>query len=176
VALYLIAAYLCLRAARRAPDLGDQSVRGRTAFFWIACSTLLVILGINKQLDLQTLLTNIGRAVAREGGWYEQRREVQRAFVKGLLLASGGVFLVCGVLMRRALRRLWPALAGIILLAAFVLVRAVSFYHVDHVLSGRLAGVKVRTLMELGGIACVGMSALLNAVRPRQAREKRPSA
>jgi len=34
-------------------------------------------LGINKQLDLQTALTEAGRVLARYQGWYEQRQFVQ---------------------------------------------------------------------------------------------------
>ena len=32
---------------------------------------LLLLLGINKQLDLQTLLKDVGRRMAKANGWYE---------------------------------------------------------------------------------------------------------
>ena len=47
---------------------------------------MLIVLGINKQLDFQTLLTEIGRKIAHAQGWYEQRQEVQVIFVSLLML------------------------------------------------------------------------------------------
>src|SRR5512145_1767020 len=47
----------------------------RQAFlFWCACGVFLTALGINKQLDLQSLFTEMGRQVAKAQGWIEQRR------------------------------------------------------------------------------------------------------
>ena len=48
---------------------------------WFGLSILLLVLGINKQLDLQTLLTALGREIAQENGLYESRREIQLIFV-----------------------------------------------------------------------------------------------
>src|SRR4051812_28194527 len=59
---YLGAAYLCWRAA--ANSLTGQKVR----LFWIALAGTLLALGINKQLDLQTELTFIGKDFAKATG------------------------------------------------------------------------------------------------------------
>jgi hypothetical protein len=44
----------------------------------------LFALGINKQLDLQTALTELGRVLALSQGWYEQRQVVQFWFIAAL--------------------------------------------------------------------------------------------
>src|SRR5450631_116329 len=40
-------------------------------YTWRAVSILFLALGINKQLDLQTALTELGRVLAYDQGWYE---------------------------------------------------------------------------------------------------------
>ena len=49
--------------------------------FWLTLALLLLFLGINKQLDLQTLLNDIGRRKARAEGWYGNRRYYQTMFI-----------------------------------------------------------------------------------------------
>jgi hypothetical protein len=66
VAAYAAAAVLAWRNAGAAR---------RTAVphsFWIALTALMLALGINKQLDLQTWLSQAGRDLAIAQGWWEQ--------------------------------------------------------------------------------------------------------
>jgi hypothetical protein len=51
---------------------------------------MLFLLGVNKQLDLQTLLGDVGRSVSTAQGWYDKRRAVQAVFV--LVFA-----IICGI-------------------------------------------------------------------------------
>src|SRR3954468_15751872 len=62
VVAYFAAALACGRTA--------AAKGGRPTPFWSLLSLLLVFLGFNKQLDLQSVLTEIGRRLAREQGWY----------------------------------------------------------------------------------------------------------
>ena len=63
--------------------------------FWFMTAVLLVFLSVNELLDLQTLLTAIGRQYAVKDGWYEERRQVQYLFIVGLsgLAAVAGAFM-----------------------------------------------------------------------------------
>src|SRR2546423_5657387 len=74
VVAYFVAAYFCWRASRN--GLHGRKVR----WFWTGLTALLVFLGFNKQLDLQTALTFIGKDFAKATGWYENRRVVQVFF------------------------------------------------------------------------------------------------
>ena len=91
----------------------------------------LLLLGINKQIDLQSLLTVEGRRLAEGEGWFSQRRMVQGLFV----LALGGIaLLTASVLVKRSKdwsRAARSALVGLALIALFVLVRAALFYHLN---------------------------------------------
>jgi len=131
----------------------------RMSALWKALAIGLLLLGINKQLDLQTALTEMGRIMAHGEGWYERRRRVQVDFIIGVILA--GVWLLRSVLLLAGenLPRLGLALVGAVFLCCFIAIRASSFHHVDILLGTYLGGVKINWLMELGGIALVGLGA-----------------
>ncbi len=167
VAAYLSAAWASGHAfvagRGRAHDGWRQSPR-----FWLALCVLLVILGINKQLDFQTALTQIGRRLAFEQGWYDSRRGVQLGFIIGVA-AIGLAFIGLVILTAaRAPRDRLLALAGMVFLAVFVVIRASSFHHVDQFLGLSVAGLKWNAILELSGIACVGLAAVWSHGRPRQ--------
>ena len=56
---------------------------------WNALAVGLLLLGINKQLDLQTALTELGKILAARQGWYEHRQRVQIDFIIGVVLVGG---------------------------------------------------------------------------------------
>jgi hypothetical protein len=136
----------------------------RVSFEWTVWRVLLVCmlaLGINKQLDLQTALTEGGRILAHQQGWYENRYEVQKMFIAALCGAAVTGCIAVAVLAYQmpGLTRL--ALCGFIVLAAFVLIRAASFHHVDILLSQSTFGLKYNWILEIGGILLVLLSASL---------------
>lgn len=195
VVAYLWAAYLCFSVHRTWLASAGPTIRWRTwgpialallgqrrrlaalpgavrmSALWQALAVGLLLLGINKQLDLQTALTEIGRILAAKQGWYERRQRVEVDFIIGVVLV--GLWLICSVLLLagRNLPRLGVALVGIVFLCCFVAIRASSFHHVDRLLGANLGGLKINWIMELGGIALVGFGAYaerraLNRARP----------
>ncbi len=161
VAAYFVAAAGCALAARREPRLSptDHVGAARLSRFWLVLAVLLVALGINKQLDLQTFVTQVGRDLVRRWGLYQDRRGLQAGFI-------GAVALTCLLGLagfswaaRRRPRTRWSVLAGMIFILGFVTVRAASFHHVDAFLAARIGGMKWNWILELGGIAVVVASA-----------------
>jgi hypothetical protein len=148
---------LALLGQRRRLAVLPEAIR--MSALWRALAIGLLLLGINKQLDLQTALTEMGRIVAHSQGWYERRERVQVRFIAGVVLV--GVWLIGSVLVLagRNLPRLGLALVGIVFLCCFVAIRASSFHHVDRLLGADLGGLKINWVMELGGIALVGLGA-----------------
>ena len=147
VAAYALAAFCCWRASRRGPT--------RERRFWLLLTGVMAFLGLNKQLDLQTLFTDIGRFEARAHGWYEQRHEYQVAFIGAAAIL---VLVVIVTLLRRARGASGPvrgAVVGLGLLLLFVLVRASSFHKVDWLITRDFGGFRANHVMELGGIAIV---------------------
>lgn len=172
---YLLAAHACRRAylRARAAALAGASAERRVAWLWAGLGAFLLALGVNKQLDLQSLLTEVGRGLAYEYGWYEERRAVQRAFIMGVAIAACLIGLALLALARGHIARLLPALGGAVFLLAFVLVRASSFHRMDALIAADLFGLRLNWVLELGGILCTGASASRDQPRiPRREAER----
>ena len=153
VILYVLTSVSCWRAARKVGARDINTLHERRG--WQFISVLFLALGINKQLDLQSALTEAGRVVANIQGWYAQRALVQLAFivVVAIICTIAGIALVIWARRARLPARL--ALIGTILVLCFVLVRAASFHHVDRFISTEFLGLRWNWILEMGGIAVV---------------------
>jgi hypothetical protein len=175
VAAYFLAALACGLAARREPlPDGTRRPRARPSRFWLTLAGLVLALGINKQLDLQSLITQIGRDVTRAWGVYSQRRPLQLGFIVAVATACGAALGGMFWAARRTFKRRWPAIAGIVFILGFVVIRAASFHHVDLFLAARLGGMKWNWILELGGIAVVSVAAVRVVLEP-PGRPPRPA-
>lgn len=164
VAAYAAGALLAFAAA------GRGTHRERT--FWIGVAIALVLLGVNKQLDLQTDITTLGRAAALSEGWYGDRRDAQGAFILLIALVAAGCGVLLWVWLRRAATTVKVAAAGLLVLLAFILIRAASFHHIDYWVTVSVAGLRSGWWLELLGIAIIGVAAAAYRSRAdRSARE-----
>ncbi|RYD35572.1 MAG: hypothetical protein EOP85_18895 [Verrucomicrobiaceae bacterium] len=174
-----------LNRIRWRPEIGDPSLMGWFTVFayvavavlagyvwyrrkeriWLLVMLVMLALGINKQFDLQSLFTDIGRVISREQGWFKQRREVQKWFVLGVM--SGAALLGGWVFWR--FHAYWKKHlllgAGLLFLGTFIVVRAISFHHFDMILRLNFGGVRMNWMLELGGISLVGLAALREVMR-----------
>lgn len=160
---YFVTAFLVQRVLSHRPRRSGSERLGSGTddayHFWLFTFALMVLLGINKQLDLQSLITAVGRDFARSQGWYENRRSVQWIFVVGLGAAALASVMSILFLQRRVIWRAKGAFFGLTLLAAFIILRAAKFHHVE------LLGAWVANrswVLELGGIALVALSAMFH--------------
>lgn len=161
---YFVAAWLCRRASTR-----EAENRARLATVWLCLAGLLVLLGINKQLDFQLWLNALGRQLAIAQGWHAYRFYVQLAFF--ILFAAAVIvgFLLLLRLARGHLKQIRLALFGTALLAVFVLVRAVSFDVLD--LRVDVAGMKLHEILEAAGVVLVAFSAAIVGPAESEPRE-----
>jgi hypothetical protein len=161
VAVYLAAS---LAAARAAFALfGIDAATRRERVFWGISAGMMLLFAVNKQLDLQSLLTMVARCHAQLSGWYDMRRTVQEAFI--LIVGSGGLVALglMALLLRGILGRVWPALVGLGFVCVFVVVRAASFHHVDILLGSEVLGIRLNWALELPGPMLVALVALYRA-------------
>ncbi|MGZ8900755.1 MAG: hypothetical protein ACXW3Z_11720 [Limisphaerales bacterium] len=164
VVAYFGAAYLCGRELMKARRINGP--REKT-FFWATLTILLVFLGFNKQLDLQTLLTLTARRIAIAQGWYEKRRIVQIVFVS--VVGIAGVFTILAMrLLVWKHRDLRLPLIGFVVLLVFVVARAASFHHIDQLINFRMGWVRMNWVLELGAIALVAWGALIARKQSRE--------
>jgi len=148
VAAYAAAAIL----AARAWWLGQGRV-------WLLVAIGMFALCINKQLDLQSLVTDIGRVAAWHEGWYQKRREYQKWFVIGTAAVCG----ITGLFVVIRYHKFWMhhklLAAGGIFLITFIAVRMISFHHFDSFLKTSMMGMKMNWVLELTGISLVAAAA-----------------
>lgn len=177
VASYLIVAAGCawaLHVARVGAQMAERyriknrRAHGRTSayrasfLFWAMLTLWFVILGVNKRFDLETWLTEFGRQIALDHGWYDARWQLQEMLVVGIVLGGVSVLATLLCLTRSLLPRHVLAFVGTALLGCFVLARTLSFHHLDDILAIELLGLRLRSLAELTGIICVGICAVMN--------------
>ena len=163
VVAYFLAALLLWVQWRQAPVLYQEHLRThRLLLLFFAVS--MFALGINKQLDLQTWLTNVGRDISKAQGWWENRRVAQAIVLAGIMACGGGLMLVIlragGVLKVHRL-----AMFGFLVLVVFVIIRASSFFQMDRLINFRVLGFRMNWFFELTGIGIIGASALRALVR-----------
>ncbi|MCC6694585.1 MAG: hypothetical protein IT365_03040 [Candidatus Hydrogenedentes bacterium] len=152
---YLASAVSCAAVAIRDALRQPRPATRHTWRFWVILSAMLLLLGLNKQLDLQTWLWLAGRSIAREQGWYEQRRWVQVAFTAGI--AISGIVLLAALFKFSYLGhgRYLVALTGVTFLVCFIVIRTISIENVDRFLGIPVGPMNVNRLLEAAGIVLV---------------------
>lgn len=158
VAVYATCALAALQLSIRNPFHGPGAWRER--LFWGGICVFMICLAVNKQLDLQTLMTVIGRCHAKLNGWYEQRQTMQRGFIKALALGALLLALATAWFLRASLRRNALAVLGLALVLGFVVIRAVGFHDVDKLISTELMSIRLNWIFELSGLVLILLSAL----------------
>ena len=149
VAAYALAAILAAGVWRR-----------RKEKIWLLVALGMAGLCVNKQLDLQSLFTDLGRVASYHGGWFEQRRIYQKWFVLGVV-AGAGIFGTWFIWRYNAfLVRHKLLTAGGFFMLTFVVVRAISFHHFDSFLKDEVLGVKMNWALELSGIFLISLAAV----------------
>jgi len=126
---------------------------------------MTLLLGLNKQLDLQLLLTRVGKRLVYGLGLYDFRWAF-RIGVFFLTLVVGGVAVLYGVrTLRHASSHLRWAFMGLAIVLLYITIRAALFQHV----SSRLAG-PLSLQLEPLGLAVTTLAAWLFVRTHRRTR------
>ena len=136
---------------------------------WFIIGAALLLLGLNKQLDLQDLLRQAGRELALAQGWYAQRRIVQFGFVAllGVVVLAGAA--VVAAKWRNRLPGDPLVWTGILLVGGYVVLRTLTFEHVTETAGLRLGDYAFARVAELAGAVCIGWAAFRAGKRIRPA-------
>jgi hypothetical protein len=127
--------------------------------FAIVMTGLLLFLGLIKNFNLLSAVTEIGRLVAEKGGWLESRRLFQLAMM--LLVIFGLVIVFVRAARKKSFVQLWKnhalELVCLTYLCVFVLLRAISLHQYGVLLSREVFGIRVNWIAELAGIYALGI-------------------
>lgn len=164
---YLFTSLLCFHASERCRQPSRAIRSGSHLAFarrlWLSLFLAFLFLGINKQLDLQLLLTQTGRHIAHQFGWFAERRKFQAVFVAGLGLFSISMLFVFAAVFRFSAKAERFALVGAAAILGYVLIRASTIHHCNTFLFNQLIGKQLIWILEICGIGLVSFAALLRS-------------
>jgi hypothetical protein len=149
---YMVAFIIAIAVARQPHR--DQLV-------WKILAFALLFMGINKQLDLQSLAAAVGRATFKAHGLYEGRRAFQFAAIIVVLVTALIGLVIFYFVVRDATRGTRLAALGMALMVGFVGMRAITLEHVDAMLNLTFGGVRFNHVLENGAIAVTEAGAVL---------------
>ena len=160
VVAYFITALIALRIYLSSQQLFTEDVVTKQKLFWLVIALTMIFLGINKQLDLQSLFTAIGKYYAYRDGWYQHRRGIQVAVIAGIIVSMFMVMLLFMYHVKTILKSNWLAIVGLFFLLMFVIIRATSFHQIDILINTYIYGIRMNWILELSGITAIALSAL----------------
>ncbi len=156
---YIITSVLCLFSGVSKAKLEGYH---KNSIFWFGLSIIMLLLGINKQLDLQVLFIVIGRIIAHSQDWFDIRREVQKIFIIGSATSSFIFIAIIFWFFKKQLLKNIFVLVGVILVFSFVLIRAFSINHIVVIPSqiNYIGSIQMGYVIETVGILCICYGAL----------------
>jgi hypothetical protein len=157
---YFSAMILSILCAIKVNQTREKSSR----WFWWLVSFILLLLGINKQIDTQTLILQTGQKVTWVLGFYEQRRFFQKGFMLGVGVVMLIIFIFTGKTLGADWKKCKLTLLGLGFLMGFVVLRGATFNNIFF--SGYIFP-DYQWILELIGIVLVTVSAILNLKRYR---------
>ncbi|MEQ8212351.1 MAG: hypothetical protein ABRQ35_00445 [Smithellaceae bacterium] len=162
---YLVASLCLLKMISRALLPGKKAW-----LFWAFMCLTMIVLGIIKQYNMLSAVTEMWRLIARHGGWMEQRWIFQ---VGAMILFFVISVIFSTFLYRRSLQFFSVqekiAAFGLVYLVLFVGLRAISLHQLGTVLGWEIWGVRINWIAELFGIYWICFAIF----RPRPRIEKR---
>lgn len=148
VALYLITAALALRTAFLIRRQTDNAF----PLFWSLIAVGTLLLGLNKQLDIQTWLLRTGRRMAEAEHLYKYRLVIHITFFLIVVAVAGLLAARWWNKIKSFSRRFQLATAGCGLIATYVLVRAMNINHIDQLFGVDWEDLIALWLLEVGGL------------------------
>jgi hypothetical protein len=153
VVLYFLTAWRCAILVKSM--YSDNSVSAREFFAWTIITVLFVALGINKQLDLQSAVTELGRVLLYRPDRIAYKQVVQFWFIVGVATIAAIATVVIVALIWKTRVGTWIGSLGTILVISYVLIRATSFHDLDGFIQSRLFSLKWNWIIEISGILIV---------------------
>jgi hypothetical protein len=151
----------------------SNKVQKKLDISFLAFFCIIGVLGICKQFNLPSAITEICRMQAHAEGWIQQRRVVQ-ALVMVSIGACGIVafmFLAKNIKLQFFHKHMLGKVA-IGYLLVFVFFRSVSLHQWENMLSSTVFGLRVNWIGELAGIHAVFLSVVLYFSLPPKGRRR----
>ena len=120
---YLVAGFISIKTHRQK---NEDEVEVQKV--WLFLGIILICLGLNKQLDLQTIITDVGRWGATRLNLMEQRHLFKRVFILCLFISLVFFTYYLRIPLKMFMQKYRVVGFGCILIVTFVFCRALSFH------------------------------------------------
>lgn len=131
-------------------------------WFWYVVTILIILLGINKQLDVQMLFADYARLYAKMSGIFENRKPFQHKIISLLAAIGISIFFILIYNFWHAPKTTWFALIGFSILFTFPLIRLVSLHSIESLLYVSVLSIRVVDILEIIGISIVFIAIIMN--------------
>ena len=165
---YATTALLALAAARRRHSQGS-----REAWAWLLVGLVLAGFAFLRLTAVHEDTVAYLRDLARQGGWYDQRKLLQGALLEVLVVAAAAVIALFALGVHFLRRAILTASTGVALLAMLSLARAMSFHRLDYVLQREVGPLNLAQYEELVLLLFTGGAALVAAMKKGAADDDR---
>lgn len=122
--MYVLAIILSFYLARTIKAENDRH------FLWVWLSVFLLAMGLNKQLDVQILISMTGKYLAWNLNIYQYGRLLQKILALGILLGTAAFAILIFQKTRSILHKEKLSLTGFAILILFTLIRVGSISHI----------------------------------------------
>jgi hypothetical protein len=153
--MYFVTAYSCRKTSTCCAATTEHYV-------WTLIAVALMTLGLVELINLPTIIADLVRSTAKEGGWYGHREfyQVRLIYLAGVALPVAVVALLFGARNTSIQCGIAVVLAGFIV--GYIIVRAISLHSVDAIMGRTMFGIHFNRIPEIGA---VGLILLLSAWR-----------
>ena len=155
---YFLAALLCTAAFRDEARSYRLVGRLQRPAFWLVLTALLVLLGFNKQLDLQTFVMSTGDELVTSARLEAHGRLLKLVSLLTLALTGAAIVLAMLLYIGRHWRLYLLAFVGLMYLGVFIVLRAADSLPVLNEINRRYYE-SIHLLLELCGVLMIGASA-----------------
>ncbi|QQV76465.1 hypothetical protein H5J25_13460 [Sphingomonas aliaeris] len=128
---------------------------------WTGIAIALAVGAFYRQLDLQNLISGIGRQIAKEAMLYNGRQSYQAIVV----CIIGVVILAAAVLLLGCLRRIDSlaliALTALLILVTMQVLKTISSHQIDAIFQAGFGGINTYNLAEAASLFTICLAAVL---------------
>jgi len=160
-AMYIAVAGLCVAAGFKTHRV-DRNL-------WFGLGAVLFLLAVDRAFNLGEGLTQFGRFMAYNQGWYRERRPFQRETIIGVCAVGALLFVGATWRLRRFPKYVRFAVAGGLLLCGLAVLHIISYHYMDAVLRHRTVKFRIEDLLALAGLGAIAFCATVHLYRQSHA-------
>ncbi len=160
---YLFTCFLCVSWALRISRYHSLRQSGQLPWLWWSLAIILLLLGLNKQLDIQSWLRITGKELAIAQGWSDYRNTIYIGSAVVLLSTILAVLVFVVKTLHKIWYKYWLVLLGLLLLNSYILFRAPPIFRAtSSLLNWHLEEFHQSWILEIAGITCIAIAAMKN--------------